>query len=131
MANPHKHLSQWRHNRELISAIPPTHPDWIVTIAFYVALHAVDALLEYDNVSGVHSHDSRNRVLIRTRRYEKIWEHYQPLHDLSRRIRYLADPQLWITIDDIPGKVFGGFLYPVERSVHHLIGLSKTLPPSC
>ena len=45
MANPSKHLDQWKHNRAFSSEISGAYPDWIVTVAFYVALHAVDALL--------------------------------------------------------------------------------------
>ncbi len=86
MANPSKHLDQWKHNRAFLSIIPATYPDWIVTVAFYVSLHAVDALLAHDQVGRVNSHDSRNNVLMQTRRYQQIWRHYQPLHDLSRRI---------------------------------------------
>jgi len=121
-------MEQWRHNRILLSVIPTSHPDWIITVTFYTALHAVDALLEFDGVQRVHSHESRNNVLNRTRRYEKIWDHYQPLYDLSRRIRYLASPRDWIRADDIPGKVFSRFLFPIENSAHGLMGLEHTAP---
>ena len=127
MGNSQKHIQQWQHNRKLVSLIPTTHPDWMVTVTFYVALHIVDALLEFDGVEGVNSHETRNKVLIRTNRYQKIWDHYQPLHDLCRRIRYLAQPNQWITLDDIPTQVFGEFLYPIEKSVHGLMGITHNL----
>ena len=44
------------HNRELIPLLPQSHPDWIVTLAFYTALHAVDALFAADGITGVTSH---------------------------------------------------------------------------
>lgn len=63
MADPAKHITQWKHNRAFLNSVPPAYSDWIVTVTFYVALHAVDSLLEFDNVDRVHSHETRNRVL--------------------------------------------------------------------
>jgi len=126
MGIPQRHLDQWLHNRKFVSLIPATHPDWIVTVSFYVALHAVDALLQSDGVRRVNSHDSRNEVLMNTRRYTRIWDAYQPLHDLSRRIRYLADPLQWITFEDIPKQVFRRYLYPIEESVYRLMAVPHT-----
>jgi len=126
MANP-KHVEQWKHNREFLGVIPAAYPDWIVTAAFYVSLHAVDALLEHDQVTRVNSHDSRNNVLMQTRRYQQIWKHYQPLHDLSRRIRYLAEPEKWVPVEQIPAQVLGRYLYPLENSVQKLMGAELNL----
>jgi hypothetical protein len=78
MANYQQHLTQWKHNRSFLGSISTTYPDWIVTVAFYVALHATDSLLAHDGISRVHSHDTRNNVLMQTRRYEHIWRHYRP-----------------------------------------------------
>lgn len=79
MASPSDHLRQWKHNRELIPRIPRSHPDWIVTVCFYTALHAVDALLAHDEVRSIISHDARNSVLMRTARYELIARKYHVL----------------------------------------------------
>ena len=122
-----QHVAQWKHNRILVGMIPVTHPDWIVTVTFYVALHAVDALLAHDGVARVHSHDTRNGVLMATRRYQQIWRHYQPLHDLSRRIRYLAEPALWVPPGEIPAQVFKRYLFPLEASVEKLLGIDLNL----
>jgi len=46
------HITQWKHNRAFLATIPPDYPDWVVTVAFYVALHAVDALLAHDKVTS-------------------------------------------------------------------------------
>ncbi len=83
MANIQSHVTQWTHNRALVGHIPAKYPDWLVTVAFYTALQAIDALLAYDNVP-VYSHDARNGTLKHTNRYEFIWKHYNPLYDLSR-----------------------------------------------
>ena len=46
----------------LVPDIPPSHPDWIATVVFYAALHAIDALLAHDGVT-VERHTDRNRLL--------------------------------------------------------------------
>lgn len=87
-----RHIEQWKHNRRFLSSISVEFPDWAVTCAFYVALHAVDALLAHDGVTGVTNHDSRKRVLISTNRYSFIRKKFLPMFDLSRTVRYLAEP---------------------------------------
>src|ERR1035437_4117306 len=91
------HINQWTHNRKFIETINPEYCDWIVTVTFYSALHAVDALLLDDKVT-VTSHDSRNRILSQTNRYKKINSAYYPLYDLSRTIRYVADQAQWVPL---------------------------------
>ncbi len=124
MANIQSHVTQWAHNRALMGHIPAKYPDWLVTVAFYTALQAIDALLAYDNVP-VYSHDARNGTLKHTNRYAFIWKHYNPLYDLSRKVRYLAAPGLWIRYEDIEGKVLKKYLYPIEKSVQNLSGATK------
>jgi hypothetical protein len=126
MASSQSHIDQWKHNRAFLATIAPAYPDWLVTVAFYVALHAVDALLAHDKVSGVTSHDGRNRTLMNTNRYAQIWKHYQTLYDLSRTVRYLAAPAKWIPADQVDAQVLRRNLYPIERSVEKLMG--QTLP---
>ena len=120
MANNQSHMTQWEHNRSLLAQIPADYPDWMVTVAFYTGLHAIDALLAYDHIV-VHSHDTRNATLKQTNRYEYIWKRYAPLYDLSRKVRYLASPSDWIQLRDIQPKVLRGYLYPIEASVKKLM----------
>lgn len=125
---PTHHVKQWQHNRDFVGTIDPGYPDWAVTGTFYAALHAVDALLKHDKVTGVVSHEARNRTLAMTARYQKIWELYQPLYGLSRTIRYLAKPTRWVPWEKIEAEVFRRFLYPLEESVRKLMGSTDSLP---
>lgn len=122
------HIKQWKHNRAFLQTIGPAYPDWAVTTVFYTALHAVDALLTTDRVEGVVSHETRNRALMKTNRYAKLWDHYQPLHDLSRTIRYLADPDRWVAWSQIDEGVIRRHLYPIEKSVQRLMRQDLQLP---
>src|SRR5688500_11533258 len=116
MASSASHVRQWKHNRDFLGAIPQPYPDWLVTAAFYVALHAVDALLAHDGVTRVIDHRTRNEVLVRTNRYTRIASLYLPLFDLSRTVRYLADPAKWVRAEDVEKDVLGRYLYPIEQS---------------
>lgn len=99
----------------------------MVTVALYTALHAVDALLAHDRVTGVVNHESRNDVLRRTKRYEQINRHYRPLYSLGRTVRYLADPSSWVAPEDVEPQVIRRYLYPIERSVQKLMGVDLRL----
>jgi len=55
------HLAQLRHNLAFLRSFyaPNTpYPDWAVTVAFYAAVHAVEAWLAQ---RGLHSHSHRER----------------------------------------------------------------------
>lgn len=130
MANVRQHLDQWEHNRAFLLAVAwKVYPDWVVTAAFYTSLHAIDALLAHDNVSEVHSHQSRNLVLAKTNRYSAIWRAYQPLYDLSRTVRYLAQPAKWTPPEELQKNIIERYLYPIEKSVRKLAKVDLNLPP--
>jgi hypothetical protein len=127
MANRESHIKQWKHNRAFLSTISQDYPDWIVTVCFYVAVHAIDTLLANDGIYPT-NHDTRNEVLFKTNRYLAINRVYIPLYSLSRTVRYFADPKAWIRIEDIQPRVLGNYLYPIEKSVSHLASLDLSLP---
>ncbi len=129
MSRRDAHLNQWRHNRAFLATIEPNYPDWVVTVTFYTALQAVDALLMHDKVERITSHDSRNDVLIRTQRYQQVWRCYRPLHDLSRTVRYLARPEVWVPWSALTGDVLTRYLYPLERTIERLMKMDLGLAP--
>tara|TARA_R110002072_G_C7974418_1_gene535189 strand:- start:875 stop:1336 length:462 start_codon:yes stop_codon:yes gene_type:complete len=95
------------------------HPQWVVTVAFYKALHVVEALFAADpQATQKHcdDHSSRSRLLKKTNRYKKIWEHYRPLFNDSLIARYLRE-------NDDPGgqhNVFSRYLSPEEVEKTHI-----------
>jgi hypothetical protein len=58
------------------------HPQWVVTVAFYTALHVVEAVFAKHGFN-TDDHTLRHQTLKRDRRYQKIWTHYQPLFNDS------------------------------------------------
>lgn len=121
------HIAQWLHNRSLISRIPASHPDWIVTVAFYTAVHAVDAALAAQGITAW-NHETRFTAIAGIHKMQKIGLLYQPLYDLSRKVRYIADPNSWIKPDLIESQVIRARLFPLEQSVEKLIGVKLDLP---
>ena len=70
-------------------------PQWATVIAFYTALHVVEAVFAADteltasNRAHSDDHYDRNDKLKRNKRFQHIWKHYQPLFNDSLIARYL------------------------------------------
>lgn len=95
MASFNSHVNIVRKNHILLQAtlIPKIelHPDWTAVVAFYSALHMVEAAFYYCHPQQHFDlHTKRNEELKRTE-YSHIWKHYRPLYSASRLARYL-DP---------------------------------------
>lgn len=91
MPTAQAHLRQAQHNRELIEALDPSSTrflDWLVTVAFYTALHQIEAWFA-DN--GLHSedHTQRDDWLSRVKELRRtVWPRYKELEFQSRQARY-------------------------------------------
>ncbi len=85
------HLRQAQHNRDLITTLDPSSTrflDWIVTAAFYVALHRIEAWFAG---KGFHfeTHTQRDDWLGKTRELRRVvWPRYKELEFQSRQARY-------------------------------------------
>ena len=94
MASPDAHITKAIHNIQTISLLAKdlTKKDWIVTVAFYSALHIVDTVL-FHTQKGYQqhgqSHDKRESIIKSDSRFQKIWDCYRPLLNQSIIARYL------------------------------------------
>jgi hypothetical protein len=82
------HLAQLRHNLAFLRSFyaPDTpYPDWAVTVAFYAAVHAVEAWLAQ---RGLHSHSHRERGIYLRQFLPHLWHPYRRLELASRNARY-------------------------------------------
>ncbi len=121
--------ARWLHNREFIATLPDKFCDWILTGAFYAAVHAIETLIAFDGQPNHTSHESRNHVLKRVKRYEHIWKHYRELYNGSQTTRYHPAPNDWIPTVQIKTVWIPNYLYPIENSVQKLIGETTPLSP--
>lgn len=111
----------------LRQATPPM-PQWVVTVAFYKALHIVEAVFIADKKSPIKhadDHSQRNDVLKRHNRYQHLWKHYRPLWNDSLIARYLQGNK---EVDTYCGFADYMSLSEVEKKHldHHLVQIVHT-----
>lgn len=99
MATFHEHIAQFQKNvhfLEFISAADYPCCDWQVTVAFYSALHLVNAHLvrkmkqNYISHTDVDKAINPNNQTSLARLNEDVYTSYKSLYNLSRRSRYLV-----------------------------------------
>ena len=124
MPNETTHLAIANHNQQLIELLLPhinDYADWITTVAFYKALHIVEAVLSNDNTirHGI-DHQSRENILKRNSKYKHIYTYYRPLYAASLVARYLSDGYSsfsdYLSPTDVRAKVLGHYLHQIEQS---------------
>jgi hypothetical protein len=90
MATAAAHAQQATHNQNFLGTIDPNlFPDWIVTVAFYKAVHVVEGLLVRKG-KGTGNHAQRNLAL--KTQFASVWKDYHPLYNQSRVARYWCVP---------------------------------------
>jgi len=100
-----RHIKQAEHNSDLLheSCFPdpcvhpnPEYKDWTATIAFYIALHYVQAYLHRKGFKTIFkNHFERNDYLkndasVKDARIARVLVNYLSLYKLSRNARYTA-----------------------------------------
>ena len=106
--------------------------DWITTVAFYKALHLVEALFAKEGRHG-QSHERRERILKTERKYQHIYKHYYPLLEASLVARYLEDREKgeygsfseYLAPDEVKTEILNYRLKNIERSVKKLLSPAK------
>lgn len=66
------------------------YPEWVVTVAFYKALHVVETVFCEQDGHHCEGHNSRLEKL-KSSRYSKLHKQYRPLWAASTVARYLHD----------------------------------------
>lgn len=137
MPNKTAHLRAARKNADTIEYLKERFddfPEWVVTVAFYRALHIVEAVFHDDEKSPVDhtdQHSQRNHCLKTTKRYQKLWRHYRPLYNDSMVARYLqqhgsGEPvevfSSYLSTEKIEGIHLKHNLHQVERTAMTLLG---------
>lgn len=100
-------------------------PEWVATIAFYKALHIVEAVFSRDKaIAHRQTHERRLAILKQTRKYENICKHYEHLWRASLVARYLRvddGPAIkcftdYLTVEQVRSEILGHRLRQVQRS---------------
>ena len=137
MPSKASHLCVVRENTatiEWIRKAPSPMPQWVVTVAFYKALHIVEAVFAADKNSPIRhadDHAQRNDVLRRENRYRHLWKHYRPLWNDSLIARYLqgnSDTDTYcgfadyMTLADVEKTHLNDHLVQIVRTARTLLG---------
>ena len=79
------HLATARNNYDLLAYLRAnrlaTDAGWVAVVAFYTALHVVEAVfakLHHGGIEPTTTHYERRNVLRNVRQYSKLWQHYRP-----------------------------------------------------
>lgn len=85
MANEQAHRLKADQNRDFLRTIGDGYADWLAVVAFYRAVHLVEAVFARDSIHST-DHNGRNNLLKRS--YKPLWAEFKPLFDSSRLARY-------------------------------------------
>lgn len=111
-----RHLTQAKHNESLLSESCFPNPcsqtnlnykDWTITIAFYIALHYLQAYLHQHSFrTSFTSHTERNDYLknvvsVRDSKIAHVLTKYLSLYKLSKHARYTACSYDYLRVSDI------------------------------
>lgn len=137
MPSKDAHISAARRNedtlRHLLSG-GDEHLGWVATVAFYKALHIVEAVFHEDpNLPLKHTddHKLRNKTLKNTARYQHIWKMYRELWQASLVARYLREDEtsaahpvfeVFMPRDKVESLLLGHYLAQVEKSAAKFLG---------
>jgi hypothetical protein len=141
MPSETEHLVVASRNQELINHLIPhidRFAEWITVIAFYKALHIVEAVF-YRTHREKHgrNHESREQMLKTTKRYQQIYRHYRPLWAASTVARYLEDRSRgqeyssfsdYLKPADVQARILNHYLRQLENSAQAILG--TITPPS-
>ena len=126
------HLALARRNKATIDYLlraRDDHFEWIATVAFYAALHFVEAVFFSDDGRHGRNHENREHILKSTRRYQQLHRHYRPLWQASVIARYMgrsnSDAALlfrdYMSPDEVEAKLVRHHLVKIEQSATRLI----------
>ena len=144
MPSKEAHIAAANENQEVIDYLlnrVDDFPGWVVTVAFYKAVHVVEAMFAHENAIGGHTdqHTIRNNTLKRTKQYQHIWKNYRLLWQASLIARYLREnnnrPTYEVFSRHIPPNrvkplAIDHWLHQVEKAVGKRIGDENFLEPA-
>ena len=101
------HLEKARHNERFLRTFDiDTTPylDWVAVVAFYAAVHFLEALLAK---SPIHPTDHGERLRRVQQRSRTAYQHFRLLKDFAEGARY--DPGMKLSTQDVRGKIIPAF----------------------
>ena len=122
------HIRQAKHCQATIDHLfirKESFHDWIAVVAFYKALHLVEAMFACNpEIGHGRNHEFREDWLKRERRYAHIWNNYRPLWEAATIARYLENHgtkistfAAYMTFEEVQSRILNHHLHQIEQSV--------------
>ncbi|MEC0089395.1 HEPN domain-containing protein [Paenibacillus macquariensis] len=91
MATAQQHKRQFEKNKATIAVVnqldsPPN--DWLITMAFYAAVHLIEGVIVDKTSKGTKDHKTRRVAMTRISTLRPVGALYSTLEDYSHRSRY-------------------------------------------
>ena len=138
MPNESAHINLAVHNQKVINYLLQDvneYSDWITTIAFYKALHIVEAILYRQKKRHGQTHENRRSILKENKSYHHIYIHYRDLENASLIARYLEDPESpppiysafteYLSPDQVQSEMLNHRLHQIEVSAKKFLSKSS------
>ena len=126
MAKESEHIAFANRSHETLQHLlrePLKHSPWIATVAFYKAVHIVEAIFANESRHSC-DHSERESWLKITRKYEHICKHYLPLARASTVARYLVEVscfEQYLGPTAVIEKLLQHRLYQIEKSARSFL----------
>lgn len=120
MASETAHLAKADSNQSFLETIGDEYPDWLAAVAFYKAVHLVEALFARQGRQSK-NHTDRNRRLKKD--HPAIWKAFIPLFNASKLLRY-TDYKM--SAHKVRQELIGTRLAKVEGLVREILGVKPT-----
>ena len=120
MASETAHLAKADSNQSFLETIGDEYPDWLAVVAFYKAVHLVEALFARQGTQSK-NHTDRNRRL--KKHHPAIWKAFIPLFNASKLLRY-TDYKM--SAHKVRQELIGTRLAKVEGLVREILGAKPT-----
>ncbi len=117
MASEAAHLEKAAANHAFLGTVGDEYPDWLAVVAFYEAVHLVEALFARRGTPS-NNHSQRKRRLKVS--YPVIWKQFRPLYHASKLVRYTGHK---ISVQNVREVLIANRLRMVTRLVRHELGL--------
>lgn len=143
------HIQQANRNQAAINHLAGSgeivYPEWVATIAFYKALHVVEAVFSQDKIiEHRQTHKARLETLKKTGKYQHIFRHYDPLWRASLIARYLVARSgkqyrsfaIYLSADHVISEMLAHRLHQVQKSAMRFLTaeakamLTEAVPPA-
>lgn len=129
MAAESDHIALANRNHQTLLyllACPADHPEWITTVAFYKAVHIVEAVFVTQMGANCRGHEDRLNKLQRRPSFAPIYMEFRPLWGASSVARYLYDRDT-----NTAYKCFTDFMPATKVSEKIVLGRLRKIEQAC